>query len=219
MPGNVMFSGRDIPALAVFGGVATALSFIVVTTLHPEVAIAGTLWLAFGIAVYAFYRRRHGLDLVTTAKIVVPQPVTATEAEYRSVLVALELDHFKPQIMATAAKLAARGGRGIYVIVMITVPQSSPLDAELPEREADAASVIEHARLLVGRRVTGRVIKIRAGQGGRVIIDEARTIRSQAIVMPLPPRTGTTLFGKTVETVLAERPCRVIIESEPTASA
>jgi APA family basic amino acid/polyamine antiporter len=48
-----------------------------------------------------------------------------------------------------------------------------------------------------------------------VIIDEARTIRSQAIVMPLPPRTGTTLFGKTVETVLAERPCRVIIESEP----
>jgi basic amino acid/polyamine antiporter, APA family len=33
--------------------------------------------------------------------------------------------------------------------------------------------------------------------------------------MPLPPRTGTTLFGKTVETVLSERPCRVIIESEP----
>jgi APA family basic amino acid/polyamine antiporter len=75
--------------------------------------------------------------------------------------------------------------------------------------------MIEHARLLVGRRLTGRVVKIRAGQGGRVIIDEAKTIRSQAIVLQLPPRTGTTLFGKTVETVLAERPCRVIIESEP----
>jgi APA family basic amino acid/polyamine antiporter len=33
--------------------------------------------------------------------------------------------------------------------------------------------------------------------------------------MPLPPRTGTTLFGKTVETVLSDRPCRAIIESEP----
>jgi APA family basic amino acid/polyamine antiporter len=214
-PGNLRIRGRDIPGFAVFGGVATALSFIVVTTLHPEVAIAGTLWLALGIAVYAIYRRRHGLDLVTTAKIVIPQPVTATEAEYQSVLLALEVDHFAPQIVATAQKLAARGGRGIYVIVLITVPQSSPIDAELPEREAAAASVIEHARLLVGRRLTGRVVKIRAGQGGRVIIDEARTIRSQAIVMPLPPRTGTTLFGKTVETVLAERPCRVIIESEP----
>jgi APA family basic amino acid/polyamine antiporter len=214
-PGNLRIGGRDIPGFAVFGGAATALSFVVVTTLHPEVAIAGTLWLALGIAVYAVYRRRHGLDLVTTAKIVIPQPVTATEAEYKSVLLALDVEHFGPQIVATAQKLAARGGRGIYVIVLITVPQSSPIDAELPEREAAAASVIEHARLLVGRRVTGRVVKIRAGQGGRVIIDEARTIRSQAIVMPLPPRTGTTLFGKTVETVLAERPCRVIIESEP----
>jgi APA family basic amino acid/polyamine antiporter len=214
-PGTLRIAGRELPGFAVFGGASTALSFLVVTTLHPVVAVVGTVWLALGITIYAFYRRRHGLDLVTTAKIVVPQPVTATEAEYRSVLVALEVDHFAPQILATAAKLAARRGRGIYVIVTITVPQSSPLDAELPEREAAAASVIEHARRLVGRRVAGRVIKIRAGQGGRVIIDEARTIRSQAIVLPLPPRTGTTLFGKTVETVLAERPCRVIIESEP----
>jgi APA family basic amino acid/polyamine antiporter len=214
-PGNLRLRGRDLPGFAVFGGIATVLSFLVVTILHPEVAIAGTLWLALGIVVYTIYRRRHGLDLVTTAKIVLPQPVTATEAEYKSVLLALEVDHFAPQIVATAQKLAARNGRGIYVIVLVTVPQSSPIDAELPEREAAAASVIEHARLLVGRRLTGRVVKIRAGQGGRMIIDEARTIRSQAIVMPLPPRTGTTLFGKTVETVLAERPCRVIIESEP----
>ena len=214
-PGTLRIAGRELPGFAVFGGAATMLSFVVVTALNPIVAAAGAIWLTLGIAIYAIYRRRHGLDLVTTAKIVVPQPVTATEAEYESVLVALEVDHFTPQIVATAAKLAARGGRGIYVIVTITVPQSSPLDAELPEREAGAASVIEHARLLVGRRVGGRVVKIRAGQGGRVIIDEARTIRSQAIVMPLPPRTGTTLFGKTVETVLAERPCRVIIESEP----
>jgi APA family basic amino acid/polyamine antiporter len=214
-PGNLRIAGRELPGFAIFGGIATLLSFIVVTTKHPSVALAGTIWLTLGIVVYIIYRRRHGLNLVTTTKIVVPQPVTATEAEYESVLIALEVDHFTPQIVATAAKLAARGGRGIYVIVTITVPQSSPLDAELPEREAAAASVIEHARRLVGRRVAGRVIKIRAGQGGRVIIDEARTIRAQAIVLPLPPRTGTTVFGKSVETVLAERPCRVIIESEP----
>ena len=34
--------------------------------------------------------------------------------------------------------------------------------------------------------------------------------------MSLPPRrAGSSLFGKTLETVLAERPCRVIIESHP----
>jgi APA family basic amino acid/polyamine antiporter len=214
-PGTLRIGGRELPAFAVFGGIATALSFVIVTAKYPVVALSGTVWLALGIAIYALYRRRHGLDLVTTVKIVMARPVTTTEAEYASVLIALEVDHFTPQIVATAAKLAARGGRGIYVLVTITVPQSLPIDAEVPEFEAAAASVIEHARLLVGRRVNGRAVKVRAGQAGRVIIEEARAIRSQAIVMPLAPRTGSTIFGRTVETVLAERPCRVIIESAP----
>jgi APA family basic amino acid/polyamine antiporter len=34
--------------------------------------------------------------------------------------------------------------------------------------------------------------------------------------MALPPRSGGAVFGKTVETVLAERPCRVIIQHDPT---
>ena len=214
-PGTLRIAGRELPGFAVFGGIATALSFVVVTVLNPAVALAGAIWLVLGIAIYAFYRRRHGLDLATTVKIVVPQAVTDTEAEYESVLIAVDVGHFTPQIVATAAKLAARGGRGIYVLVTITVPQALPLDAKLPELDTAAASVIQHARLLVGRRVGGRAVKVRAGQSGRVIIDEARAIRAQAIVIPLPPRTGTTIFGKTVETVLAERPCRVIIESEP----
>ncbi|MEA2233704.1 MAG: basic amino acid/polyamine antiporter, family, partial [Solirubrobacteraceae bacterium] len=214
-PGTLRIRGRELPGFAVFGGTATLLAFVDVAALHPDVAVVGTLWLAIGIAVYGVYRRRQGLDWTTTVKIVLPQPVTQTEAEYESVLIALEVDHYTPEIVATAGKLAARGSRGIYVMVTITVPQSSPIDAELPDREDAAQSVIERARLQLGRRVGGRIVKIRAGQGGRVIIDEARQIRAQAIVMPLPPRTGTTLFGKTVETVLAERPCRVIIESEP----
>jgi APA family basic amino acid/polyamine antiporter len=36
---------------------------------------------------------------------------------------------------------------------------------------------------------------------------------AKAIVMPLPARAGATVFSKTVETVLAERPCRVIIQA------
>ena len=41
-------------------------------------------------------------------------------------------------------------------------------------------------------------------------------MRAAAIVMPLPRRVdGASLFGKTLETVLTERPCRVIIESTP----
>ena len=41
-------------------------------------------------------------------------------------------------------------------------------------------------------------------------------MHAAAVVLPLPRRVnGTSVFGKTLETVLNERPCRVIIESSP----
>lgn len=143
--------------------------------------------------------------------------MTEREAEYDSVLVAFDHAAFEPGALATAAKLAARRRRGIHVLVTITVPQSSPIGASLPEQEQAAASIIEQARLQAGRRVSGHWEKVRAGQAGRRIVDEAREMRAAAIVMPLPARRGTTIFGEAIETVLAERPCRVIIESEPDA--
>ena len=97
----------------------------------------------------------------------------------------------------------------------ITVPNSAPIDAQLPDQELAAQAIIEQAKLQAGRRVSGRWTKVRAGQAGRVIVTEAKEMRARAIVLPLPPRTGTTTFGKTVETVLAERPARVIIEATP----
>jgi len=33
--------------------------------------------------------------------------------------------------------------------------------------------------------------------------------------MPLPPRQAGSVFGKTLETVLQDRPCRVIIQTDP----
>jgi APA family basic amino acid/polyamine antiporter len=97
--------------------------------------------------------------------------------------------------------------------VTISVPSSSPISAALPEQEAAAASIIEEAKVQVGRRVSGHVEKVRAGQTARRIVDEARAMRAGAIVMPMA-RAGSG-FGRTLETVLRERPCRVIIESVP----
>jgi len=54
-----------------------------------------------------------------------------------------------------------------------------------------------------------------SGEEAHARLGRAKQIRARAIVLPLPPRTGTTTFGKTVETVLAERPARVIIEAGP----
>ena len=58
--------------------------------------------------------------------------------------------------------------------------------------------------------MTGHFEKVRAGGAGRLIVDEARAMRAQAIVMPLPrARRRDACSARRVETVLAERPCRV----------
>jgi basic amino acid/polyamine antiporter, APA family len=213
-PGTLRIRGRELPALAVFGACGTGTALIVATALDLRVLVSGLLWLALGIALYVVYRRRQGLSLTETVKIVTPKPAVEHEVEYESVLVAFEDGNFSPEAVSTAARLAARRRRGIHVLVTITVPPNSPIDAPLPEEEARAASLIDSARVRGGRRVTGHWEKVRPGGAGRRIVEEAREIRARALVMSLPPRrTGMSLFGKTLETVLTERPCRVIIES------
>jgi APA family basic amino acid/polyamine antiporter len=211
-PGNLRVRGVDWPVFAIVGGLCTFASLCVVAALHTSVAIAGIGWLALGIVVYSVYRHRHGLDLTTTTQVVLPKPVVEHEAEYASVLVAFDTGTFDPDVLATAVRMAARKRRGIHVLVTIPVPANSPIDAELPELEAAAQSIIEEAKVQGGRRVSGHWDKVRAGQTGRRIVDEAREMRAEAIVMPMS-RGGS--FGRALETVLRERPCRVIIESTP----
>ena len=120
------------------------------------------------MVVYLLFRRRQGLDLTSTHKVAIPQPVVDHEAEYDSVLVPMAADHYDESVVATAAKLAARRRRGIHVLAMVTVPSALPIDAPMPEQEAAAQSMIEQARVQAGARVSGprRAGALRARRGG-----------------------------------------------------
>jgi basic amino acid/polyamine antiporter, APA family len=216
-PGNVRIRGVRLPLFAILGGFCTFASLCVLAALHTSVAIAGIGWLCIGMIVYPIYRHRHGLDLTTTTKVAIPRPATEAEAEYDSVLVAFDEHGFVPEVMATAARLAARRRRGIHVLVTIAVPAANPISAAMPAQEAIAQSIIEEAKVQQGRRVTGHWEKVRAGQTGRRIVDEAKAMRAAAIVMPMAHDGGG--FGKALATVLRERPCRVIVESTPRPEA
>jgi APA family basic amino acid/polyamine antiporter len=218
--GNVRIRGVEVPLYALLGGSGTGAAFIAVSLLNRETLIAGTIWLVLGMTLYVLYRRNQGLTLTETRKIVMPKPVVEHEVEYESVLVAFEDGRYSEETVGTAVKLAARRRRGVHVLVTITVPTNLPIGASMPVQEARAQEAIDAARVRGGRRVTGHWEKARAGEAGRRIVLEAREIRARAIVMSLPPkRTGASVFGRTLETVLAERPCRVIIDSSPSMPA
>src|SRR4051794_37898543 len=216
MPFEVHVRGRPVPLPAILGGLGTGIAWVVVTVLNVSTLVAGTVWLALGIATYVWYRHSQGLGLTQTTKIVDPKPAVEREVEYESVLVAFEDNQYSSQAVATAVKLAARRRAGIHVLVTISVPASAPIDASLPEQERRAQSTIDSARVLGRRRVTGHWEKVRSGEAGRRVVDEARAIDAAAVVMTPPRRTPRgSLLGRTIESVLEGRPCRVLVESPP----
>ncbi len=216
-PANFRAFGVEVPLSAVLGGLGTFIAWLVVMALNPRTLVVGLGWMALGIAVYVLYRRNQGLPLTETVKVVLPEPLGVEEVEYRSILVAFEDEEsFSPEMVATAVKLASKRRRGIHVHSMMTVPTNLPLNAEMAEREADAQRKIEEAKLIGGQRVTGHVARVRPGQAGYSVAGEAAEIKAGAIVVGLRYRNGVPLYDKTLQTILGERPCRVIVVSDPT---
>src|SRR3954453_4377544 len=137
-PGNVRIGNYDAPLFAIGGGAFTGLAFVVIAILNKPVAAVGVAWIALGGRASAIYRHRQGLDLTSTHKVAIPQPVVDHEAEYDSVLVPIGDAGWDEHVMATASKLAARKRRGIHVLSFVTVPHALPIEAPMVEEEATA---------------------------------------------------------------------------------
>jgi nucleotide-binding universal stress UspA family protein len=198
----------------VIGGTGTALSWVVVTFLHLGVALAGLAWFGLGAAVFWAYRRRQAISTGQTIKLQVPALARPEEVEYHSVLVATNAGWPAPGAAALAARMAVKRNRAIHVLVTINVAQHLPADADLPEEQRNARQIISQIKKITGRRTTAEVIKVRPGQASAAIISTAQRIGARALVMNMPPadrHASHGLFGRTIEKVLHERPCRVLL--------
>jgi APA family basic amino acid/polyamine antiporter len=214
-PLNFSWRGGKLPLTAVLGGIGTFAAWVVVISLDLGTLAAGATWMAIGLVTYLLYRRHQGLPLRETVKVAALEPLGVEEVEYQSVLVAFEEGTFSEEVMSTAKALGARRRRAIHVLALVEVPTHLPLDAPLPKEESRAQSSIERAKLIAGQRVSGHIEHVRPGQAGKAIVEDAKAINAAAIVVPLRYRNGAPLYGKTLQTVLTARPCRVIVSAQP----
>jgi basic amino acid/polyamine antiporter, APA family len=217
-PFNLRIGNFDVPMFAVLGGLLTATAWVVVMALHTDVLIAGMGWLLIGMTTYVAYRRSKGLSLTETHMVKLPPVAGVSPVAYAGVIVAFEEATYSDSAMATALKLARHRGSDVRVVVTLEVPQHLAIDAPLPEAEKNAGLVVETARQWAsrGQRVRGQVVKVRPGEAGHRIVEIARQLDADAIVLPMPARRPPgKLLSKTLSVVLAKRPCRVIIDSLP----
>jgi APA family basic amino acid/polyamine antiporter len=221
---NLRVRGVDWPVFAFFGGLATALAWLVVVIQSPGTRYAGLGWLAFGFAIYVVYRRRVvRVPLRETSRA--PVEIGPAQAlAFRNILVPVAPGYPSEEAMDVACRLASERRATIVAMTVVEVPLELPLDAYLPDAVADADRELEEAHQIgesYGVRVIERIV--RARNAGRAVVDEAARRNSEIVVMGGPRRIRLAagkraIFGDTVDFVLKHAPCRVMVAAARAAA-
>jgi len=101
---------------------------------------------------------------------------------------------------------------------VIEVPLDRPLDAEMDDAEERAAASVAEAQLL-GHELGVEVVPtiLRARKIGSAIVEHARETDTDLIVLGSSPRwrRQSRFFSPTVDFVLRQAPCEVLIVAFP----
>jgi basic amino acid/polyamine antiporter, APA family len=220
---NFQFRGVSWPLYAIFGGLATGISFMVILVQNPATRWVGLGWLALGTMGYAIYRRRWVKASLRATVKAPPAFGAALALEYRRILVPVVGGQASDDALDVACNLATERGAHIVALTVLEVPLDRPIGADLGAEERAANSELDEAARIgdsYGVRVRPRLVRARSA--GRAIVAEAERLTSEIVVLGLP-RTRltpqqTALFGMTVDYVLRHAPCRVMIASSPDGS-
>jgi APA family basic amino acid/polyamine antiporter len=208
---NLRIRGVDWPLFAIVGGLGTGAAWLVVVVQDAPTRYAGLAWLAVGFVFYLLYRRRLNLPLRATSRSPVPLG-PAIALEYRTILVPIVVGDESSEAVEVAARLATERAGRIVLLRVIVVPLELPLDADLSEQLEDAHDLLDHARGIAepyGVRVVERVVRER--KAGRAIVDEADRRGAEIVVLGAPRGAHRAIFGHTVDYVLKNAPCRVMV--------
>ncbi len=208
---NVMIRGISWPIFAIIGAIGTGAAWLVVVIQDAPTRYAGTAWLAVGLVFYVIYRRKLKLPLRTTSRAPVPLG-PALALEYRSILVPIVDGDESREAVEVAARLATERAGRIVLLRVIVVPLELPLDADLSEQVEDAYELLDRAHAiaeLYGVRAVERIVRSR--QAGSAIVEEADRRGTEIIVLGARRGNYKTIFGSTVEYVLKNAPCRVMV--------
>jgi APA family basic amino acid/polyamine antiporter len=212
---NLRLGGVDWPLFAIFGGIATGISFVVILVQNPLTRWVGLGWIALGLVGYTVYRRRWvRASLVATQKAP-PAFGAALALEYRRIVVPVVAGRPSDDALDLACRLAAERGARVVALSVVEVPLELPLDAELPEEERRANDELDEAVAfgdIYGVRVVGRLVR---GRSASVeIVREAERREAEIIVLGSPRKSLTRrrgVFGSTVDRVMRKAPCRVMV--------
>ena len=215
VPLNVAFRGASLPVPALAGLVLAVAIWVLALATHSGARYAGPAWLALGLLVYLVVRRReqHGL-----LEDIAPVEELPPGVAFRRLLVPMKLGTIGEEMVATAIALAKERQAAVDALFVIRVPLEHDLDAELHEQEEVAAASLAEACLLGEENgVEVHPVTVRSRSIGQAIVAEAALRGSDLIVLGSAPRwrRQSAFFSPTVDYVLRNAPCEVLVVAFP----
>jgi nucleotide-binding universal stress UspA family protein len=192
------------------------VSFLVIVVQNATTRWVGLGWIVVGLVGYVVYRRRFlGVPVRETVKAA-PALGPALALEYRRILVPVVPGRPSDDALDVACRLAAERGARVIALSVVEAPweiladQSQPEEELVSNRELDEAVAIGDS---YGVRVTPRLVRGRSA--AREIVAEAERRNVEIIVLGSPRKDLTErrrgVFGTTVDRVLRNAPCRVMV--------
>jgi APA family basic amino acid/polyamine antiporter len=144
-PLNIPFGkGRSLPLTALIGVLATFSVWSIVVITKPDGRNLGAFWLALGVLMYFFYRKRKQLapmGQLSIEKIKIPE---YDPMHLKHILVTARAGG-NTDALQTASQLAHHFGAKLTAVHVIEVPASLPLDVPMEDREKVAAIALKRA--------------------------------------------------------------------------
>jgi nucleotide-binding universal stress UspA family protein len=122
------------------------------------------------------------------------------------------------EAMRLACELAKKSKAEIYVLYVIEVNRTLPLDAVVESDIEKAEKVLTRVEdIAAENKCEIQTDLIQSREAGPAIVDAAKEKKADLILMGLnyKKRFGTFDLGKTIPHVLEEAPCRVLLLREP----
>ncbi len=218
VPFNVRYRGALLPIPAIAGAAATAVIWVLMVATHPSGRVAGFVWLAAGLLLYAGFRRAEGYKMLSQPHEMALPTAALSDVDYDRILVPVVGTRLSDEMMVLGCQLATEKNAVMDLVYVVEVPMQMPLDATLPNKRQRGRHVLD-AAMAVAREfgVEAWPHLVSARTPGRAIVDAAREWDSDVVILGAvrTQRLDGRLVGDTVAYILRHAPGEVLLNLVP----
>jgi APA family basic amino acid/polyamine antiporter len=214
---NIRIAGREFPITAILGFLCISTVWVTVVITHHFGRTMGFAWMALGLGMYYWYRRR---SKIPAGKALAVEEVSFPEYcpfKIKTLLLAVKSLR-RCEVTETAFKIAKEDNATVVALNVIEMPAALPVETFLYDKFSAAEDTL-HKVWAVGTE-HGIHVETRLVQGrhaGETICETAREVSADMIVIGSSEKWHKDIPfpTTTVEYVLKNAPCVVWVASVP----